>query len=58
MYRRKAWPGVPVTPIMLVGATDGRHRLAHPYVWHERMFAIPGEANARPEREDPREVAL
>ena len=45
---KKLWPGVPVTPIMLVGATDGRYLMnaGIPTYGMSGMFSIPGEANA------------
>jgi acetylornithine deacetylase/succinyl-diaminopimelate desuccinylase-like protein len=44
----KLWPGVPVAPIMLVGATDGRFLMnaGIPTYGMSGMFATPSETNA------------
>jgi acetylornithine deacetylase/succinyl-diaminopimelate desuccinylase-like protein len=44
----KLWPGVPVAPIMLVGATDGRFLMnaGIPTYGMSGMFATPDETNA------------
>ena len=44
----KLWPGVPVAPIMLVGATDGRFLMnaGIPTYGLSGMFATPDETNA------------
>ena len=42
------WPGTPVVPIMIAGATDGRflNRAGIPTYGVSGIFSIPGEANA------------
>jgi acetylornithine deacetylase/succinyl-diaminopimelate desuccinylase-like protein len=44
----KMWPGVPVAPVMLAGATDGRFLMAAgiPTYGVSGMFEVPGEDNA------------
>ena len=44
----KLWPGVPVTPFMSVGATDGRFLMnaGIPTYGMSGMFSVPGEGNA------------
>jgi acetylornithine deacetylase/succinyl-diaminopimelate desuccinylase-like protein len=44
----KLWPGVPVAPLMLVGATDGRFLMnaGIPTYGMSGMFATPDETNA------------
>ena len=44
----KMWPGVPVVPVMSVGATDGRFlmKAGIPTYGMSGIFAIPGENNA------------
>ena len=43
----KLWPGVPVAPVMTVGATDGRFLMnaGIPTYGMSGFFAVPGEAN-------------
>jgi acetylornithine deacetylase/succinyl-diaminopimelate desuccinylase-like protein len=44
----KLWPGVPVAPFMMVGATDGRFLMnaGIPTYGMSGMFEVPGETNA------------
>jgi acetylornithine deacetylase/succinyl-diaminopimelate desuccinylase-like protein len=44
----KMWPGVPVAPVMVAGATDGRFLMAAqiPTYGVSGMFGVPGEGNA------------
>jgi acetylornithine deacetylase/succinyl-diaminopimelate desuccinylase-like protein len=44
----KLWPGVPVAPVMLAGATDGRFLMnaGIPTYGMSGMFAVPDETNA------------
>ena len=44
----RLWPGVPIVPVMTVGATDGRflNNAGIPTYGMSGMFSIPGETNA------------
>jgi acetylornithine deacetylase/succinyl-diaminopimelate desuccinylase-like protein len=44
----KLWPGVPVAPVMLAGATDGRFLMnaGIPTYGMSGMFAVADETNA------------
>jgi acetylornithine deacetylase/succinyl-diaminopimelate desuccinylase-like protein len=44
----RMWPGVPIVPVMTVGATDGRHlnNAGIPTYGMSGMFSVPGETNA------------
>jgi acetylornithine deacetylase/succinyl-diaminopimelate desuccinylase-like protein len=44
----KLWPGVPVAPSMIAGATDGRYLMSAgiPTYGMSGMFGVPGENNA------------
>jgi acetylornithine deacetylase/succinyl-diaminopimelate desuccinylase-like protein len=45
---KKMWPGVPVAPLMIAGATDGRFLMnaGIPTYGMSGMFAVAGENNA------------
>jgi acetylornithine deacetylase/succinyl-diaminopimelate desuccinylase-like protein len=54
------WPGVPVAPVMLAGATDGRFLMAAgiPTYGVSGMFDVPGEDNAHGLNEKIRAASL
>jgi acetylornithine deacetylase/succinyl-diaminopimelate desuccinylase-like protein len=56
----KMWPGVPVAPVMLAGATDGRFLMAAgiPTYGVSGMFDVPGEDNAHGLNEKIRVASL